>query len=153
MDRVQDALDAYREACDASPTVADYYIDLVYFMMEHSSEIAAIKVLDTAIQRIPDSSELLTIRGAVYSFSGDPGKAEKDFKRAEEVDPSSGFGVVGRSLSVRDQGKSSEAEAQLRDELKKQPNDVEAKYFLAEIIVDNDAAANHEEARSSSRKC
>lgn len=147
LDRVQDALDAYREACDKAPKETGYYIDLVNFLMEHSSELAAIKVLDTAIQRIPGSSELLTIRGSIYSFLGDPGKADADFKRAEEADPTSGFGRVGQSLSLRDQGKSSEAEAQLRDELRKRPNDVESKYFLAEILMNSDAASNRGEAR------
>ena len=147
LDRVQDALDAYREACDKAPKETGYYIDLVNFLMEHTSELAAIKVLDTAIQRIPGSSELLTIRGSIYSFLGDPGKAEADFRRAEEADPMSGFGRVGRSLSLRDQGKSPEAEAQLRDELRKRPNDVESKYFLAEILMNSDAASRRGEAR------
>lgn len=147
LDRVQDALDAYREACDRAPKETGYYIDLVNFVMEHSSELAAIKVLDTAIQRIPNSSELLTIRGSIYSFIGEPGKAEADFTRAEEVDPTSGFGRVGQSLYLRDQGKSSEAEAQLRDELIKHPNDVESKYFLAEILMNSDDSSHRGEAR------
>jgi tetratricopeptide (TPR) repeat protein len=148
LDRVQDALDAYREACEAAPTSPEYYIDLVFFAMEHSSDGAALKVLDTAIERMPRSSELLTVRGSIYSFIGEPGKAEQDFKRAEEVDPTSGYGVVGRSLSVRDQGKSSEAETELREELKKHPDDIEAEYFLAQIMMNDDTASNYAEARS-----
>ncbi len=147
LDRVQEALDAYRQACDEAPTVPGYYIDLVLFAMEHSSEMAAIKVLDTAIERIPNSSALLTVRGSIYSFIGEPVKAEADFTRAEEADPTSGFGRVGRSLSLRDQGKSPEAEAELRQELIRKPSDVKAKYFLAEILMDSDAASNREEAR------
>jgi tetratricopeptide (TPR) repeat protein len=138
LDRVQDALDAYRAACDAAPKDPENYIDLVFYAMEHSSDGAAIKVLDTAIARNPNSSELLTVRGSIYSFIGQPERAEQDFTQAEKADPKSGYGVVGRSLAVRDQGKSSEAEAQLREELKRQSNDAEAKYFLAEIMM-NDA--------------
>ena len=148
LDRVQDALDAYREACDEAPTVPGYYVDLAMFAMEHSSEMAAVQVLNTAIERIPNSSALLTFRGAVYSFLGEPGKAEQDFETAEKADPSSGFGGVGRSLSLRDQGKSSEAEAQLRQQLTRTPNDVEAKYFLAEILVDSDSPSNLVEAQN-----
>jgi predicted Zn-dependent protease len=66
---------------------------------------------------------------------------------AEKVDPSSGFGRVGRSLSLRDQGKSAEAEAQLRQELKKSPKNVKAKYFLAEMLVDSNTPSSLKEAQ------
>jgi predicted Zn-dependent protease len=147
LDRVQDALDAYRGACEEAPTVPGYYIDLAMFAMERSSEIAAVQILNTAIERVPTSSALLTFRGAIYSFLGETAKADQDFEAAEQVDPSSGFGRVGRSLSLRDQGKRSEAEAQLRQQLTQTPNDVEAKYFLAEILADDDAASRLMEAK------
>jgi predicted Zn-dependent protease len=147
LDRVQDALDAYRSACDEAPTVPGYYIDLVQFAMEHTSENAAIEVLNTAIERIPNSSALLTIRGSIYAFIGDTVKAEQDFAKAERVEPTSGYGRLGRSLYLRDRGKSREAEAHLRKELASNPKDVKARYFLAEILMDSDSAPNRIEPK------
>jgi tetratricopeptide (TPR) repeat protein len=147
LERVQDALDTYRSACDEAPTTPGYYIDLAMFAMEHSSEPAAIQVLNTGIQNIPRSAALLTFRGSIYAFLGDPGKADEDFTGAERADPSSGFGQVGRSLAIRDQGKIAEAETELRQELKINPHDVEARYFLAKLLVDDNIDSNHNEAR------
>jgi tetratricopeptide (TPR) repeat protein len=145
--RTEDALNAYRNACERSPGQAGYYIDLARFAMEHSSSDAAIQVLNTAIHRIPRSAELLTVRGSIYSFLGKDHEAEADFAMAERVDPRSGTGVVGRSLQLRDRGKSAEAEALLRQELKKKPKDVEVKYFLAETLINDGTLSNMRESR------
>jgi Flp pilus assembly protein TadD len=115
--------------------------------MEHSSSDAAIQVLNTAIQRIPRSADLLTVRGSIYSSLGQDQKAEADFFLAESVDPRSGTGVVGRSLHLRDQAKSAEAEALLRQELKKKPKDVEVKYFLAETLIKDGTPSSMRESR------
>jgi cytochrome c-type biogenesis protein CcmH/NrfG len=145
--RTEDALNAYRNACERSPKQAGYYIDLARFAMERSSSDAAIQVLNTAIQRIPRSADLLTVRGSIYSSLGQDQKAEADFFLAESVDPRSGTGVVGRSLHLRDQGKSAEAKALLRQELKKKPRDVEVKYFLAETLIKDGTPASMRESR------
>jgi tetratricopeptide (TPR) repeat protein len=145
--RTEDALNAYRNACERSPRQAGYYIDLARFAMEHSSSDAAIEVLNTAIQRIPRSADLLTVRGSIYSSLGQDQKAEADFAMAERVDPRSGTGVVGRSLHLRDQGKSAEAEALLRQELKKKPKDVEVKYFLSETLIKIGTPSSMRESR------
>jgi Flp pilus assembly protein TadD len=54
---------------------------------------------------------------------------------------------VGRSLHLRDQGKSAEAEALLRQELKKKPKDVEVKYFLAETLIKDGTPSSMKESR------
>jgi predicted Zn-dependent protease len=146
LDRVPAALDAYRNACDKAPDVAGYYIDLARFAMEHSSTDAALKVLGTAITNIPHSAALLTVRGSIYSFAGDSAKAETDFESAESVDPKSGYGGVGKSLLLSQEGKSLDAQQLLRIELKKNPNDNEVKYFLAEALSKDPTPSNNEEA-------
>ena len=145
--RTEDALNAYRNACERSPSQAGYYIDLARFAMEHSSSDAAIQVLNTAIERIPRSADLLTVRGSIYSYLGQNEKAEADFAIAQRVDPRSGTGVVGQSLHLRDKGKLAEAEALLRQELKKKPKDVEVKYFLAETLIKDGNPSSMKESR------
>jgi cytochrome c-type biogenesis protein CcmH/NrfG len=146
LDRVPAALDAYRNACDKAPDVPGYYIDLARFAMEHSSTDAALKVLSTAITNIPHSAALLTVRGSIYSFAGDTTRAEADFESAETADPRSGYGGVGKSLLLSQEGKSSDGQQLLRIELKKKPNDNEIKYFLAEALSKDPTPSNNEEA-------
>jgi predicted Zn-dependent protease len=146
LDRVPAALEAFRNACEKAPAVAGYYIDLARFAMEHSSTDAALKVLSTAIINIPDSAALLTVRGSIYSFAGDSAKAEADFESAESVDPKSGYGGVGKSLLLSQEGKSADAQHLLRIELEKNPNDNEVKYFLAQALSKDPTPANNEVA-------
>jgi predicted Zn-dependent protease len=147
LERIEDALNAYRTACEKAPEDTGFYVDLARFAMEHSSTDAAIQVLNTGILRIPRSAELLTVRGAIYSFLGDDKKAEADFALAEEVSPNSGMGTVGRSLHLRDQGKSLDATALLHQELKKSPKDALVKYFLAESLITNGSQPSMKEAQ------
>jgi len=146
LDRAPAALEAYRKACEKAPDTPGYYIDLARFAMEHSSVDAAVRILNAAIDRIPKSAALLTVRGSVYSVQGDATKAEADFTLAETVDPGSGYGRVGKSLLLNDQGKSSDAELLLRAELKKDPSDKEVEFFLAETLLRTPTSANNEEA-------
>jgi predicted Zn-dependent protease len=148
LNRVPAALTAYRNACEKAPTIAGYYIDLARFAMEHSSTGAALKVLNAGIERIPKSAALITVRGSIYSFEGDTGRADADFALAESVDPTSGYGRVGRSLLLSDQGKAEDAETLLRNELEKHPNDTEVKYFLAQALLKTPSPQNNQQAQN-----
>jgi predicted Zn-dependent protease len=147
LERTEGALNAYRAACEKAPDEPGFYVDLARFAMEHSSTDAAMQVLNAGIRRIPRSAVLLTVRGAIYSFLGEDQKAQADFVLAEQVNPNSGMGTVGRSLHLRDQGKSLEATDMLRQELKKSPKDVVVKYFLAESLITNGSPPSMKEAQ------
>ena len=147
LQRTEDALNAYRTACEKAPDEPGFYVDLARFAMEHSSTDAAIQVLNAGIHRIPRSAVLLTVRGSIYSFLGEDKKAEADFVLAEHVSPNSGMGTVGRSLHLRDQGRSLDATDLLRQELKKSPKDVVVKYFLAESLITNGSPPSMKEAQ------
>lgn len=129
-------------------TAFDYYLRIVGEKNEHERE----KLLDEAIRKFPESSELNN-RYAIHMLEtkNDPDEAEKFYKRAIELDPvnSKALGNYASFLE-RYRGKLDESEKYYLRSLELDPNSVRTNANYATFL--NTARRNFDKAETYFRK-
>jgi tetratricopeptide (TPR) repeat protein len=94
---------ALRAQIEANPANAIARRDLARLYLERLRPGAARKLIDEALERDPESAELLFLRGLALQRSGEPGAAIDPLVRAVAIDRRVGFGeaylVAGDALS------------------------------------------------------
>jgi predicted Zn-dependent protease len=90
--------------------------------MVHESYRVCVDMLNAGLKRLPASATLYIVRCVLYIQLGQYDKSERDFARAEQLDPNAPAGTASRCMAALQQNNLPEAEATIRDRLKKQPD-------------------------------
>jgi len=133
--QLAEAIAAYRQGAQESPTDDRNYIDLAILSVEHQSPRVAVEVLDAGIRVNPKSAALYALRGAVRAQLSQNDAAAEDFEAANRLDPSKLYGAVGLGVLLRDTSKLGEAEQLLRERLRAHPNDATLNYLVADVLI------------------
>lgn len=128
------AVGLLREAIVRDPGNVKLYLDFASLSFAHQSFQVGIDMIDTGLKRSPDSAPLYLARGVLHVQLGDFEQADRDFDRAERLDPKQALGGVVRGLSQIQQNNLDRALVTVRAQLKERPKDEFPYYVLAELL-------------------
>jgi tetratricopeptide (TPR) repeat protein len=129
------AVETLRRAILADPDKARYYLDFADICMVHASYKVGIDMVDAGLKRLPHSAPLYLARGILYVQLGQYNESERDFAKAEQLDPTAQPGMAARSMAALQENDLAKAEATVRDRIRKRPNDAFLHYLLAETLA------------------
>lgn len=135
------AVATLRQAIVSNPDVPQYYLEFADICLVHASYRVGIDMLNAGLKRLPNSAPLYLARGILYVQVGDYENSQRDFQKAEQLDPHLEYGHGMQGLADLQLNHSSDAEADVRSRLHKTPNDAFLWYLLGEILVRGGAAA------------
>jgi superkiller protein 3 len=98
--RVREAYQAIEAAIAVDPGRKERYVDLLALCLELESYQEGLAVADAALARHPGSAELHAERGALYLLRSQFKLAERDFRRALELDSASPGFAVGLAIAL-----------------------------------------------------
>ena len=135
------AVQTLRDAILANPDVPRYYIDFANLCFVHSSFQVGIDMINAGLKRMPQAAPLHVARGILSVQLGRYDEAEQDFSEAEKLDPNAQFAASAQGMTQLQRDNLDQAEATVRDRLRKKPNDAFLHYLLAETLARRSAEA------------
>jgi tetratricopeptide (TPR) repeat protein len=133
--QVPEALTALQRAIQAAPHDVDNYFDLAALSLIYGPFQVGIDVLNAALKIVPGSAALYVERGILYVQLGQYEQADKDFQRANNLQPAQNFGTLARGVSLLQENEVGQSLELLRSRLKRAPNDPALNYALAESLI------------------
>jgi tetratricopeptide (TPR) repeat protein len=131
------AILALQKATEIAPNAVKNYLDLATLCMEHDAYALGIEVASAGIRNIPDSAALYTMRGILHAQFMQLAEAEKDFNRANQLDPDQVLGTLGLGITYLQRGSPEKTAQVLRNQLARAPDDPALNYHLAEALLQN----------------
>ena len=130
------AVKVLRDAIVKDPSQTGLYVDFAELAMDHQSFQAGVEMLNSGLKLQPDAAQLHMARGVLYVQLADYEKAEHDFERAEQLDPSMGMSTAAQGLLANEQNQSNPAQAlaTVRAKLVKKPDDAFLLYLQGAIL-------------------
>jgi tetratricopeptide (TPR) repeat protein len=130
-----------RQAIVSNPDVPQYYLDFADICLVHQSYRVGIDMLNVGLKRLPDSAPVYLARGILYVQVDDYENSQRDFQKAEELDPKLHYGQAMQGLAELQRHNLSQAEQEVRTRLRKAANDAYLWYLLSEILTRRGATA------------
>ncbi|MDE3187208.1 MAG: tetratricopeptide repeat protein [Acidobacteriota bacterium] len=130
------AVKCLRAAIVKDPKQIPLYVDFAEIAMNHQSFQAGVTMLDAGLKLQPNAAQLYLARGVLYVQMAQYDKAEADFAKAEQLDPSQGMSAAAQGMLAeeKNQDNPDKALARVRAELAREPNDAFLWYLQAAII-------------------
>jgi tetratricopeptide (TPR) repeat protein len=130
------AVKILRDAIVKDPSQTGLYIDFAELAMDHESFQTGVEMMNAGLKLQPESTQLYMARGVLYVQLADYEKAESDFQRAEQLDPTQGMSAAAQGMLAEEQNQSDpdQALATVRAKLAKQPGDAFLWYLQAAIL-------------------
>jgi len=110
LDNLQAAEQHYRESVRLAPEVFDAYLALAQLFFEMERPDDAVAVLTEARSRVEDTAEVRRMLGESELARNNLPAAEREFRKALELDPGETAALFGLGVSLRRAGKLGEAE-------------------------------------------
>lgn len=149
------AVGALRQAILLEPRNVSLYLDFANIAFAHQSFQVGINVINDAIGLQPEAAPLYVARGVLYVQLGDYEKAEADFERASELDPSQSLSAAAQGLAAAQANDLDRALVTVKEKLARKPNDAILLYVQADILAQKGPEPGTPEFRmalSSARK-
>jgi tetratricopeptide (TPR) repeat protein len=149
------AVSALRQAILLEPRNVSLYLDFANIAFAHQSFQVGINVINDAIGLQPEAAPLYVARGVLYVQLGDYEKAEADFERASELDPSQSLSAAAQGLAAAQANDLDRALVTVKEKLARKPNDAILLYVQADILAQKGPEPGTPEFRmalSSARK-
>ncbi len=140
------AVDLLRRAITADPKNPQNYVDFGALSFDHSSARAGIAMLNAGLTQLPNSARLYVARGILWMQISEVDAAERDFARANQLDPSETFGSEAQGLSAMQRHNLPEALRTIQSSLAQKPDDAYSNYLAAEILKEQGIAPRSREA-------
>lgn len=128
------AVELLRQAIISDPSDSSLYLRFADLSFDHNSFQVGISMLNAGLQKLPDSAPLRLARGVLYIQLGEYEKAQSDFDRAAELDPTQGFSSLAQGLTELQKSNLDGALQITRDQLRRSPKDPYLHYLKAEIL-------------------
>jgi tetratricopeptide (TPR) repeat protein len=128
------AVELLREAIVRDPGNVKLYLDFASLSFAHRSFQVGIDMIDAGLKRAPNAAPLYLARGVLHVQLAEFDQADRDFDRAQQLDPKQALGGVVRGLSQIQQNNLDQALVTVRAQLKDRPKDEFPYYVLAELL-------------------
>lgn len=129
-----EAVALLRDAIVRDPRNVRLYLDFASLSFTHQSFQVGIDMINAGLNQMPDSASLYLARGVMAVQLAKFEDADRDFDRAERLDPKQVLGGVVRGLSQIQQNNLDQALNSIHTQLKDRPKDEFLYYVLAELL-------------------
>ena len=133
------AVSTLRQAIILDPHNVNLYLDFANLAYNHQSFQVGIDVITDGLGVLPTASPLHLARGVLYVQLADYSKAETDFERAYQLDPSQSLSSAAQGLAAVQEHDFDRALSTVQAKLARKPNDPLLLYLQADILVENGA--------------
>lgn len=130
------AVKTLRDAIVKDPMQTGLYVDFAEIAMDHQSFQTGVEMIDAGLKLEPQAAQLYMARGVLYVQLADYEKAQSDFEKAEQLDPSQAMSGAAEGMLVEEQNQDDpdKALAKVRAELAKNPQDAFLLYLQAALL-------------------
>jgi tetratricopeptide (TPR) repeat protein len=129
------AVSTLRDAILLEPRNTDLYIDFANIAFAHQSFQVGINVISDGLSLQPQAAPLYLARGVLYVQLAEYDKAEADFERASELDPSQSLSAAAQGLAAAEANDLDRALTTVESKLARTPNDPLLLYVQADILA------------------
>ncbi len=129
------AVEALRQAILQEPQKVNLYVNFAALSATHQSFQVGINVVNDGINLQPKAAPLYFARGVLYVQLADYDKAQADFDKAYELDPSQSLSSAAQGLAAAQQNDLASALAGVEEKLAKRPDDPILLYMRADILA------------------
>jgi tetratricopeptide (TPR) repeat protein len=129
------AVSTLQQAISLDPQNVNLYLDFTNICYEHGSFQVGIDVINDGLGILPNAAQLYFARGVLLVQLADYDKAEADFEKSYELDPSQSLSAAALGLAAAQQHDFDRALAKVRASLAKKPNDPLMLYLQADILA------------------
>lgn len=133
------AVNTLRQAILRDPQNSDLYVDFANLSAAHDSAQVGINVVSDGIAQLPDAAQLYLARGVLYVQIADYAKAEADLEKAYQLDPSQSLTAAAQGLLAVQQNDLDRALTDVREKLKRKPDDPLLLYLQADVLAQKGA--------------
>ena len=133
------AVATLRQAILIDPKDVKLYVDFAALAASHQSVQVGIDVVNDGINLQPKAAPLYFARGVLYVQLSDYDRAQADFEKAYELDPSQSLSAAAQGLTAVQQSNLPGALAGVREKLKRRPDDPVLLYLEADILAQEGA--------------
>jgi tetratricopeptide (TPR) repeat protein len=129
------AVSTLRQAILLEPRNPSLYVDFANVAFAHQSFQVGIDVVSDGIGLQPQAAPLYVARGVLYVQLADFDKAEADFEKANELDPSQSLSAAAQGLAAVEANDLDRALATVQQRLAHKPDDPLLLYVKADILA------------------
>ena len=133
------AVEALRQAILLDPQNVSLYVDFAALSASHQSFQVGIDAVNDGINLRPNAAPLYFARGVLYVQLAQYEKAQTDFEKAYELDPSESLSVAAQGLAAAQQNDLGTALAGIQEKLERRPSDPLLLYMQADILLEQGA--------------
>lgn len=148
------AVEALRQAILLDPQNVRLYVDFAALSATHQSFQVGINVVNDGINLQPNAAPLYFARGVLYVQLADYEKAQVDFDKAYELDPTQSLSAAAQGLAAVQQNNLIDALSGVEQKLAHNPGDPLLLYLRADILAQQGpqpGSAGFEEALRSAQ--
>ncbi|HEX3107237.1 MAG TPA: tetratricopeptide repeat protein, partial [Terriglobales bacterium] len=128
-----------RQAIVLDPKKIKYYVDFAAISFTHQSFQVGVDMIDVGLKENSNAAQLFVARGVLLIQLGQYERAEADFEKASQLDPTQSSGAVAEGLAQMQQSNLDQALTTVRGRLKDHPNDAFLYYLEADILFQKSA--------------
>ena len=149
------AVDALRQAILLHPQDPNLYVDFAILSAAHQSFQVGINVVNEGINLQPKVAALYFARGVLFVQLAEYDKAQADFEKAYDLDPTQSLSAAAQGLAAVQQNDLDRALTGVQAKLARKPTDPILLYLQADILTQKGAvpgSADFETAMRSAKK-
>src|SRR5262249_6562760 len=128
------AVEALKKGILLEPNNVNLYLDFANISAAHQSFQVGINAVNDGIALLPTAARLYFARGVLYVQLADYDKAQADFEKAYELDPSQSLTAAAQSMAAQQANDPERALASVQTNLKRKPDDPILLYLQADIL-------------------
>jgi len=128
------AVRTLREAIVADPKNVSLYLDFATISFAHQSFQVGIDILNDGLTLMPGASQLYLARGVLSVQLAQYDKAQDDFEKAYQLDPTQSLSSAAQGLAAVQEHDLDRALTTVQSKLARNPNDAILLYLQADIL-------------------
>jgi len=129
------AVEALRRAILLEPQNVRLYVDFAALSATHQAFLVGINVVNDGLSLQPRAAPLYFARGVLYVQLADYAKAQEDFDKAYELDPSQSLSIAAQGLAAVQENDFPHALASVEEKLARKPDDPILLCLRADILA------------------
>jgi len=145
------AVSTLRQALLLDPWNVSLYLDFATIAFAHESFQVGIDVISEGMLLQPRAAQLYVARGVLYVQLAQYEKAEADFEKAYELDPSQSLSTAAQGLAAVQANDLDHALASIQSRLERKPDDALLLYLQADVLSQRSADAGTPEFQLAMR--